>query len=171
LDKEKLSDLQSLIGETKSIVLGTIRKYLFPEHYEYIDDVVQETYIRAYKALEKGAFRGDSAFSTYLYTIAKNESIRMNTKLEREQLKKEKLKKELLPAKKDDEEKYTDVLFDKLLSLINFLPLKYKEIIEMYSKGKTEEEIAAELNLKKGTVKSRAYRARELLKRYIKDGK
>ncbi len=124
MDREKLTNLQSLIRDTKSIVLGAIRKYLFPEHYESIDDVVQETYIRAYKALEKGAFRGDSAFSTYLYTIAKNESIRMNVKLEREKLKKEKLKKELSPGIREHEEEYSDTLFDKLKLLIGFLPQK-----------------------------------------------
>ena len=38
-----------------------------------VEDVTQEAFIKAYRALDK--FRGDSAFYTWLYRIATNEAI------------------------------------------------------------------------------------------------
>jgi RNA polymerase sigma-70 factor (ECF subfamily) len=44
--------------------------YRYVNHHDDAHDVAQEVFIRAYKAI--GRFRGDSAFSTWLYRIAVN---------------------------------------------------------------------------------------------------
>jgi len=44
-------EFSEIVEKTKKIVLSTIRKYIFSENWEAIDDVVQENYLRAYKSL------------------------------------------------------------------------------------------------------------------------
>jgi RNA polymerase sigma-70 factor, ECF subfamily len=44
--------------------------YRYLNNHEDADDVAQEVFLRAYRAIER--FRGDSAFSTWLYRIAVN---------------------------------------------------------------------------------------------------
>ena len=44
--------------------------YRYLNNHEDADDVAQEVFLRAYRAI--GRFRGDSAFSTWLYRIAVN---------------------------------------------------------------------------------------------------
>ena len=81
----KVSEEQfaAIVNETKGIVLAAVRSHLF-EHYAHaIDDVVQETYLRAYKSLVKDKFQNKSKISTWLYAIARNESLRMNGKLKK----------------------------------------------------------------------------------------
>ncbi len=163
----KSSEFAEIISSTKSIVLGSIRKNLFPEHVDFIDDVVQETYLRAFKALSKNQFRGDSEISTWLYQIARNESLRLNQKLKRKIIKEEKLKLhltensyEVIPAENEN-------LFSTIYNLLNKLPFIYKSVIEKQLAGKSEKQIALELNISKGTVKSRVFRAKELLKKWI----
>ena len=51
-------------------VHAIVSKYV--KDYDEVDDVVQETFIKAYRALE--AFRSESAFYTWLYRIAVNTS-------------------------------------------------------------------------------------------------
>jgi RNA polymerase sigma-70 factor (ECF subfamily) len=47
------SDFTEIVNSTKSIVLSAIEKNLAERFFHSIDDVVQETYLRAYKALVK----------------------------------------------------------------------------------------------------------------------
>ena len=51
-------------------VHAIVSKYV--KDYDEVNDVVQEAFIKAYRALE--AFRGESAFYTWLYRIAVNTS-------------------------------------------------------------------------------------------------
>ena len=46
-----------IIKETKGVVLSAIEKTLFNRFYHAIDDVAQETYLRAYKSLDRNQFR------------------------------------------------------------------------------------------------------------------
>jgi RNA polymerase sigma-70 factor, ECF subfamily len=159
----KAEEFAKIVSETKKIVLSAIEKNLAERFSDSIDDVVQETYLRAYKALSKDAFRGDSAISTWLYTIARNESLRMNEKLSREERKIEKLKSNPIQEQESEDESSLDRLFGWLKQI----PEKYRVVLESYLKGKPETEIAKELNIEKGTVKSRAHRGREMLKRIM----
>ncbi len=100
----------SIVEQTKGIVLSAIKKYLFERYYHAIDDVVQETYLRAYKSLMNNKFQGRSKTGTWLYIIAKNESLRMNHKLQREEKKKEKIKSDVIYRKHHE-----DKIMDKLV--------------------------------------------------------
>ena len=79
-------EFTALIAETKHIVLAAVRDNLYTRYSFAIDDIVQETYLRAYRGLTKNQFRAEAKFSTWLYTIARNETYRMNQKLRRQEL-------------------------------------------------------------------------------------
>ena len=163
------SEFEKIIHSTKKIVLSSISKHLVEDYFYAIDDVVQETYIRAYKSLSEGKFRGDSEISTWLYMIARNESYRMNSKLQREEKKKEKLKKELDSTKNLINSKSSDT-FDLVTYFISKIPEKYAHVLGGQLGGKTEKEIAGELGISQGTVKSRASRGKEFIRKLIMRG-
>ncbi|MCB1179339.1 MAG: sigma-70 family RNA polymerase sigma factor [Leptospiraceae bacterium] len=159
------TEFSKIISETKPIVLSAIRKNLAERFYDSIDEVVQEVYIRAYKALTAKKFRGDSNIRTWLYTIARNESLRMNKKLSREEEKIEKVKKD---AREYSEEIEDDSWsFGKVKDLILKIPLKYSSVLLKVIEGKSEGKIAEELGIKQGTVKSRTSRGKKILKGII----
>ena len=157
------SDFTEIVNSTKSIVLSAIEKNLAERFFNSIDDVVQETYLRAYKALVNGKFREESKLSTWLYAIARNESFRMNEKLMREE---RKIERATLRIK--EETHLDDNIQDQPNLLIKYLkqiPEKYKTILLHYSEGFSEKEIAEKLSIKQGTVKSRAFRGKEFLRK------
>lgn len=153
-----------IVGETKAIVLSAVEKNLFARFYHAIDDVVQETYLRAYRGLQKNQFEGRSQLSTWLYTIARNESNRMNEKLGREERKIEKLQQS---EGAERTESPRAGIADEMLGWIKQLPAQYMSVIKLALGGFSEKEIAASLSISPGTVKSRSHRAREMLRRII----
>lgn len=62
--------VRSLIGRNNQRLYRIARAVLHDEHEA--EDVVQETYVRAFTSLER--FRGEAAFSTWLTSIALNEA-------------------------------------------------------------------------------------------------
>ncbi len=160
MTEEKFTEFVKM---TKEIVLSAINKHLAARFHHAIDDVVQETYIRAYRGLQRGKFRGNSSLQTWIYTIARNESRRMSANLCREEAKFAKsvmvLKTENKNSRHDEENIKT------MKEMIENLPEKYRIVLERISMGFSESRIAEELAISRGTVKSRAYKGRELLHR------
>lgn len=145
-----------LIDSTKHIVLSAIKKNLYEEFYDSIDDVAQETYIRAYKSLAANKFRGDSSHSTWLYTIARNESLRMNQKRMRQanlatKLKEKVVQDSILNPRDEMDESGAEL---ELKDLISNLPWKYKSVLALVSEGYKEQQIAQKLGIPEGDRKS-----------------
>jgi RNA polymerase sigma factor (sigma-70 family) len=166
-------EFAGIVNSTKPIVLSAIKKYVSAEHYHVIDDVVQETYLRAYRSLIKNSFRGDSSVETWLYAIARNESLRMMKKINREDMKlRKKAKKmdDLALEKSAEEQDDVNVKRIDLKATISNLPEKYRSVMELVSLGFSEKQIADELSIKQGTVKSRVFRGKFLLHRIIAGG-
>ena len=161
MTEEKFTEFVKM---TKDIVLSAVNKHLAARFHHAIDDVVQETYIRAYRGLQRGKFRGNSSLHTWIYTIARNESRRMSAYLYREEVKFAKSVMELKAENKnfraEDEEN-----IKTMKELIESLPEKYRIVMERISMGFSESRIAEELAISRGTVKSRAYKGRELMHR------
>jgi RNA polymerase sigma-70 factor (ECF subfamily) len=161
MTEEKFTEF---VRMTKEIVLSAVSKHLAARFHHSIDDVVQETYIRAYRGFQRGNFRCNSSLNTWIYTIARNESRRMSERLIREEAKFAKsvmaIKTETKNIRYDDEEN-----IKAMKELIDNLPEKYRIVMERISMGFSERLIAEELAISRGTVKSRAYKGRELLHR------
>lgn len=159
-------EFAAIIGETKETVLSAVRRHLAARFVYAVDDVVQETYLRAYRSLAAGRFKGESAMGTWLYAIARNESLRMNERLEREERKLLKMKeKARIPGGSRDRDADIGDLYDA----IERLPDKYRSVLERLAHGMPVCDIARELAIEAGTVKSRASRGREMLCRMMKE--
>lgn len=152
------NDFALIVRSTKKVVLSAIEKTLAERFYHAIDDVAQETYIRAYRGLVKNSFRADSSIETWLYAIARNESLRMNRKLMREE------EKALRSARQSGEESDMEAPDTSILhESISALPEKYRPVLQMMAEGLRINEISAKLGIRPGTVKSRASRGKKII--------
>ena len=138
------------------------------------DDIAQETIIRAYMRLE--TFRGDSRFSTWLYTVASN-CIRMRLrtirrkgalKIEDNQLEVEKSiadNADYIPALPDRACMNVQV-FAAIDEAMKNLPEKYAQVLHMWAyEGKNLKEIHdSGEGISIPAIKSRLHRARKQLR-------
>ncbi|MCA0269411.1 MAG: sigma-70 family RNA polymerase sigma factor [Bacteroidetes bacterium] len=142
-----------------------------------VDDLVQETFIKAFAALE--AYTPQYAFSTWLYKIATNHAIDhlrkrriATTSIDRPiQTKDGEMQMELPDdTYRPDKPLVEDQRRTLLAEAVEQLPDKYRRVIEMrHQQEMTYEDIAETLDLPLGTVKAHIFRARELLNRYLRD--
>lgn len=157
-------EFATIVGQTKAVVLQAVRKHLAAQFYDEIDDVVQETYIRAYRSLVAGKFKEESSLETWLYRIAANEAKRMTQKMLREENKRKRLSHSI--DINTPEVHYTDL---SLKHVIEKLPEKYKDVLKLKALGHDENEIAGTLGIPKGTVKSRLSRSKLILYKLLQE--
>lgn len=156
-------EFAEIVKRTKKTVLSAIEKNMSPRFYHAIDDVAQETYIRAFNGLAKNSFRGDSSIETWLYKIARNESLRMNHKLIREEEKTLKAQSNIRLVQNPDSGD-TEYLKDHL----KLLPEKYRSVLTLSSQGFNINDISKKLGIRPGTVKSRASRGKKIIHENIR---
>lgn len=159
-------EFSEIIAETKRPVLAAIRRHLDAKYAYAIDDVAQEVYLRAYRALTKGKLKEQSKLRSYLYTIAKNESLRMNGRCHREELKAEKFlegeRKRWVEA--PEAEANLAEMTSQVIDELRNIPEHYARVVELTLMGFTAREIVERLEIKPGTVKSRLSRGLALLR-------
>lgn len=140
---------------------------------EDASDMVQETFIRAYGALS--SFRQDASFLTWLYKIASNLCIdllrsrrsksSLSLDLELEEGREPSADRYLGPEETAVRGAVGDVVHKAVMNL----PERYRIVIVMrHLRGMSVEEIATELNLPSGTVKTHLFRAREMLRERLR---
>ena len=136
------------------------------------EDVVQDTYVRAFTHLEQ--FRGDSSLSTWLSRITMNEALgrlrRQRPGVEWSELEKSAPGAQIIAfplATSDDPEKSMAQreIRDVVEHAIDELPEPFRLVfITRVIEGMNVEETAEILGLKPETVKTRLHRARNLLR-------
>ncbi len=145
-----------------------------------VEDIAQETFIRAYRALHQ--FRGDAQFYTWLYRIAVNTSKRFLLKLKHDPA----VSQSSLQSHDEDDETFqrrnepsTDETPESVLAAkeigqavnaaLEALPDDLKQALTLREiDGMSYEEIAEVMNCPLGTVRSRIFRARESVSGKIK---
>lgn len=155
-------------------ILSLVSRYI--RDSDEMQDVAQEAFIKAYRALPK--FRGDSAFYTWLYRIAintaKNHLVARGRRPpssdvdvdESEQYDGQSVLREI--------ENPENMLFGEELrrvveSAIRALPEDLRTALTLREfDGLSYEDIAAVMDCPVGTVRSRIFRAREALDRQVK---
>ncbi|WP_167884220.1 RNA polymerase sigma factor [Leptospira idonii] len=157
-------EFEKVISTTKWAVLSAIRKYLDARLADNIDDVAQETYIRMYRYLQKNGWDADKIVSlgNWAYTIAKNESLRFTQKQNKERVKAQKVFDDPF---REEETSFEGSLLDRLEyeKLLQEIPSQYKDVLVLLGEGKTGDQIAAQLHIAPGTVKSRLFRAKRFI--------
>ncbi len=151
--------------------------YKMVRNREETEDLVQEAFMKAFKALP--SFNEDYAFSTWLYKIAINNCI---DHMRKKRLKTYSMNRPVQSRDGELDREFPDTSMspDKnilssekariLEAAIAELPENYRVVIILrHAEEKSYEEIAQILNLPLGTVKARIFRAREMLKRKLMD--
>jgi RNA polymerase sigma-70 factor (ECF subfamily) len=150
---------------------------------DLVQDIAQETFIRAYRAL--GQYRGEAQFYTWLYRIAVNTAKKQLMELKRDPV----VLMSSLTSSDDDEtsglehelnaqvadaETPEAILASKEIAeavnaAMDALPKELGQAIAMREiEGMSYEEIATALDCPIGTVRSRIFRAREAISARIK---
>jgi RNA polymerase sigma-70 factor (ECF subfamily) len=151
--------------------LGRLLSRMIRDQSE-IEDVVQESFIKAYRALPN--FRGDSAFYTWLYRIgintAKNYLVSMgrrptvSTDIEIEDAENFEDGNELRTTETPESSMMTKQIAQTVNDTVESLPEELRTAITLREiEGLSYEEIATVMGCPIGTVRSRIFRARETI--------
>ncbi|HEY1102067.1 MAG TPA: RNA polymerase sigma factor RpoE [Burkholderiaceae bacterium] len=142
---------------------------------DLVQDIAQETFIRAYRALHQ--FRGDAQFYTWLYRIAVNTAKKALVDMRRDPL----VFESAFKSGEDDDETYrpereltTTETPEALLAsreiaqvvnaAMEALPDDLRQAVTLREiEGLSYEEISEVMNCPIGTVRSRIFRAREAI--------
>lgn len=137
-----------------------------------IEDIVQDSFIKAYRAINN--FRGDSAFYTWLYRIgintAKNHLVSLGRRpkamndVEIEDIENFEDGQELRNLETPENSVMTKEIVSTVNDTIESLPDELKEAISLREMdGLSYEEIAELMQCPIGTVRSRIFRARDAI--------
>jgi RNA polymerase sigma-70 factor (ECF subfamily) len=137
-----------------------------------VEDVTQEAFIKAYRALP--AFRGDSAFYTWLYRIgintAKNYLMAMgrraptSTEVEADEAEGFEEGEQLRDINTPESMLLSNEIAKTVNATIEQLPEELRTAIQMREiEGMSYEDIAKAMDCPIGTVRSRIFRAREAI--------
>ncbi|PYQ62085.1 MAG: RNA polymerase subunit sigma-24 [Acidobacteria bacterium] len=136
--------------------------YRMTRNSEDAEDLVQETYLKAYKYYDK--FEEGTNFKAWLFKIMKNTFINNYRK------------KKLTPHKIDfseieesyEREIFQDMMDEDVKRALDSLPHDYKMVVLLADiEGFSYKEIAEILDCPVGTVMSRLYRGRKMLERTL----
>ena len=139
-----------------------------------VEDAVQETFIRAYRGL--AAFRGESAFYTWLYRIAANVAIRHLQRQPQHVLLGDDAPEERVdafePGVSDSQQPERTLIAAQIADTVQRALAKLQpdlaEALLLYEvESRPYAEIATMLGVPIGTVRSRIFRAREFIARRL----
>ena len=138
---------------------------------ELANDVGQEAFIRAWKAIEK--FRGDSTFSTWIYRITVNTAWTLRKKAKKHNTLNidDTYEPIVIDEKKDPElVAINSDLSSVLVSALGKLPLEQRIIVELKNiEGRSHKEIADYLDISVTAAKVRLHRAHQKLRLILEE--
>jgi RNA polymerase sigma factor RpoE len=161
---------EQLVGKYQR-KLGRLLSRFIHDHAE-VEDVSQETFIKAYRALP--TFRGDSAFYTWLYRIgintvknyilAKGRRAPTSTEFDADEAESFEDAENLRDINTPERLLQSKQIGQTVNAAMEALPEELRDAIVLREiDGLSYEEIAAEMNCPIGTVRSRIFRARETI--------
>ncbi len=129
------------------------------------EDIVQEIFIQVYRKIDQ--FRGDAAFSSWLYRIATN--VTLSTLRRRKRSSRELPAEEILTQEGHSETQTSRLLRPFLEEAIVSLPPKARMAFVLHDiQGFQHQEIAKMLNCSVGTSKSQLHKARAQLRKFLR---
>lgn len=174
VQKGDKSAFDALVLKYQHKILMLVRRYV--RDPSEAEDVVQDAFIKAYRALP--AFRGDSAFYTWMYRIAINTAKNALVAAGRRPLSFDVEAQDAAGAEFRSRLRDTDtperlLLTEEIRSTVNRaidgLPEDLRTAIVLRElEGFSYEEIASTMECPVGTVRSRIFRAREAIDRHLR---
>lgn len=172
VDRAKGGDLKAfdlLVTKYRRRVLRLVMCKI--RNSEEADDLVQETFIRAYRAFDR--FRGDASFYTWLYTIALNvvkshgqrpEIIFFQNCIPLEDCEDENRANGPIDFDTPESLLMSKQMAGMISKAVENLPLDFQTALSLREiDGLSYEKIADRANCPIGTVRSRIFRAREVV--------
>ena len=174
--REDVGSYDELVRRYQERIYATV--YHMTSNHEDANDLVQETFIKAYRALK--TFKGDSSFYTWVYRIAVNKTINFLKQ------RKNRLHMSLndvdfhaendpdLVALVSEKTPRRDLNLAELQDKLNGAMLKLSEhhrmVVTLHDiQGLSHEEIGEIMGCNIGTVRSRLFYARQQLQAYLTD--
>lgn len=137
----------------------------FMNDTEVAREIAQESWISIHKGI--GKLRDPSLFRFWAYKIVRRRSADWIRKEQRKRSSIEEVRQQTTVTLNDQEEQEDPV--EHMLMAIQSLPTDHQHILRLFYLEKTPVKLLAQmLHLPEGTVKSRLYYARELLKKKLK---
>ncbi len=174
--EEDMDAYDELVRRYQERIYATV--YHMTSNHEDANDLVQETFIKAFRALK--SFKGDSSFYTWIYRIAVNKTI--NFLKQRKNRVHMSLNDMDFNAENDpemvalasDKTPRRDLNLSELQEKLNVAMLKLSEhhrmVVTLHDiQGLSHEEIGAIMDCNVGTVRSRLFYARQQLQGYLAD--
>ena len=145
--------------------------YKLTGNREMANDVAQEAFIRAWKAIEK--FRGDSTFSTWIYRITVNTAWTLRKKAKKHNTLNidDTYEPIVIDEKKDPElVAINSDLSSVLISALDKIPIEQRIIVELKNiEGRSHKEIADYLDISVTAAKVRLHRAHQKLRQILEE--
>ncbi len=170
--KSQLGDksaFEELVKRHQELVISL--SFKLTGNRELANDVAQEAFIRAWKAI--GKFRGDSTFGTWIYRITVNTAWTLRKKAKKHySLNIEDTQEPVIVDEKKDPEL---VAINSDLSLVlrkalNQIPLEQRIIVELKNiEGRSHKEIADYLDISVTAAKVRLHRAHQKLRNILEE--
>lgn len=172
-----LRAFDELVRRYQQRVYATV--YHMTSHHEDADDLTQESFIKAFKALKR--FKGDSSFYTWVYRIAVNRTINFLKQRNRRSFHMS-LNDMDMQVEKDadllmfisDKTPRRDIRLNELQEKLNEALMKLSEThrltVTLHDiQGMSHEEIGKIMDCNTGTVRSRLFYARQQLQAYLSE--
>jgi RNA polymerase sigma-70 factor, ECF subfamily len=160
------ASFNKLVARYQEKVYWIARRFI--NDHDHADDIVQEVFVKVYKALKD--FRGESGFYTWLYRITVN--VALNAL--RKQRLRDFIRIDEFFEKADDENEQPDAIFEKdeqqklIEEAIAKLPEKQKAVfILRYHEELSYEEISAILKTSIGGLKANYFHAVKNIGEYV----
>jgi RNA polymerase sigma-70 factor (ECF subfamily) len=150
------------------MIFSFLSSFRFPN--QVIEDVAQDTFLKAYRSISSYDPQKGASFSTWLFTIARNQAINVR-------------KRDIVSAEKQqqvitEKETHTESIEHRKLELqdlkkviqkaIHRLPKQFQTALVLsYFEELTLEEIASIENCPVGTIKSRIFRGKKILRNML----
>ena len=145
--------------------------YKLTGNREMANDVAQEAFIRAWKAIEK--FRGDSTFSTWIYRITVNTAWTLRKKAKKHNTLNidDTYEPIVIDEKKDPElVAINSDLSSVLINALDQIPIEQRIIVELKNiEGRSHKEIADYLDISVTAAKVRLHRAHQKLRQILEE--
>ncbi|TGK18094.1 sigma-70 family RNA polymerase sigma factor [Leptospira fluminis] len=159
---------EELVLRYETLVYSQARK-AFRNETE-AEDFTQDVFLKAFEGLS--TFKGRAKFSTWIFSIARNEIIRRYRKDHPEiEASLEGVSAESGPDSSSTQESslMEKETHEKIRSLVDKLPELYRKPISLhYFENMSYKDISENLNLKMNTLKSYIFRGKEILREWLK---
>lgn len=159
--KGDASAQKELYQSYKSLFMGIVRRYMKNDHDA--EDVLIEGFMKIFKNIN--SFKGEGSFEGWMKRIMVNESLMALRKKSNFNLTVEISNIQINEAAKAQD----DLQYQDVIKLMDFLPLGYRTVFNMYViEGYKHREIAEALGISINTSKSQLILAKKRMKELLK---